>query len=594
LLRIEGLEVEMARTLLPFEKKEAEGAIKRNPDEHDELYRLLPEGLQAACQEHRHLWDYLCLLPLDEMPVLEYYTELKRSMGDRKEYNLIYPVGDGLFVHLYVGLGGGRPNYIPIEPGLTEDLSYVLSEVEQRMTGISDKLNEAESEEERADALVGLVEKICVERQNGSSGSSSTSGKGRVKKGTKGGRLDRVQVTAQQLKALKYVIVRDKVGMSVMEPMLHDRYIEDINCSGVGHVFVEHKIFKGVKSAVIFENHEDLDSYILRLSESIKLPVTLRSPIVDSTLPDGSRINIVFGREVSRRGSNFTIRKFGGTPLSILDLVGFGSLNYEMAAYLSLVIGEGMNMFVVGEAASGKTSLLNAVTAFIPLKHKIVSIEDTPELQVPHANWLREVAKATAPGEQKAQVDMFDLLKAALRQRPNVIIVGEIRGEEGTVAFNAMQTGHEVMSTFHASSVEKLIQRLTGYPINVPKTYMDNLNVVVCQNNVKLTGGETARRATSISEIVGYDSVSNLFSYVDVFRWDAVTDSFEFIGKRNSYLLEEKISMMLGIPADEKWRVYNVVEKRARILEKLHKDRGVTDFYELLNVLAAAQEQGVY
>jgi flagellar protein FlaI len=278
----------------------------------------------------------------------------------------------------------------------------------------------------------------------------------------------------------------------------------------------------------------------------------------------------------------------------MLDLIGFGSLSYEMAAYLSLVIEEGMNLFVVGEAASGKTSLLNAVTAFMPLKHKIVSIEDTPELQVPHANWLREVAKAPAPGEKKGQVDMFDLLKAALRQRPNVIIVGEIRGEVGTVAFNAMQTGHEVLSTFHASSVEKLIQRLTGHPINVPKTYMDNLNVVVCQNNVKLPSGEAARRATSISEIVGYDPVANTFSYVEVFRWDAVDDSFEFVGKRNSYLLEEKIAMMRGIPSNEKWQIYSLVERRARILEKLHKDKGVTDFYELLNILAKAQQEGLF
>ena len=208
-------------------------------------------------------------------------------------------------------------------------------------------------------------------------------------------------MTAEQLKALKYVVLRDKVGMSVMEPMLRDSYIEDINCSGVGNIYLEHKIFKGAQSSVAFEDHEDLDSFVLRLSESIKKPVTLREPIVDATLPDGSRINIVFGREVSRRGSNFTIRKFGGTPLSMLDLIGFGSLSYEMAAYLSLVIEEGMNLFVVGEAASGKTALLNAVTAFIPLKHKIVSIEDTPELQVPQANWLREVAKAPAPGDNR-------------------------------------------------------------------------------------------------------------------------------------------------------------------------------------------------
>jgi flagellar protein FlaI len=156
-----------------------------------------------------------------------------------------------------------------------------------------------------------------------------------------------------------------------------------------------------------------------------------------------------------------------------------------------------------------------------------------------------------------------------------------------------MQTGHEVLSTFHASNVEKLIQRLTGHPINIPKTYMDNLNVVVCQNNVKLPSGETVRRATSISEIVGYDPVSNTFSYVEVFRWDPVSDAFEFVGKKNSYLLEDKIAPKRGIPPNQKWQIYSVVERRARILEKL-RDKGVSDFYELLKVLAKAQQEGLF
>ncbi|MCJ7521226.1 MAG: type II/IV secretion system ATPase subunit [Dehalococcoidia bacterium] len=584
----------MARTILTFERKEEDGACLRSPDEKDDLFRSLPEELQAVCQEHRHVWDYLCLLPFDEMSIPEYYSELKRSFGDWKEYNLIYPAGEDIFIHLFTDSTGGRPVYVPIEPGLTEDMSTILRIVEEKMAGVSSKLNEAESDEERKEALLGLVEKICVEHRNSAGAAQSGRSKDNGKKKKSNGVANKVQVTPEQLKALKHIIIRDKVGMGVMEPMIRDRYIEDINCSGVGPIFLEHKIFKGIQSAVTFESHDDLDSFVLKLSEAIKRPVTMRSPIVDATLPDGSRINIVYGREVSRRGSNFTIRKFGGIPLSILDLIGFRSLSYEMAAYLSLMMEEGMNMFIVGESASGKTSLLNAVTAFMPSNHKIVSIEDTPELQVPHANWLRVVAKAPAPGEPKAQVDMFDLLKAALRQRPNVIIVGEIRGEEGTIAFNAMQTGHEVLSTFHASNVEKLIQRLTGYPINVPKAYIDNLNVVVCQNNVKLASGEFARRATSISEIVGYDPVANLFSYVEVFRWDPASDSFDFVGKRNSYLLEEKIAMMRGIPAREKWQIYNVVERRARILEKLHKDKGVSDFYELLKVLAKAQEQGIF
>jgi flagellar protein FlaI len=585
----------MPRILLPFEQKEEAGSSRRDPEESDDLYRSLPDELQTACQENRHLWDYLCMLPLDEVAIPEYHPELKRSHGDGKEYNLIYPVGNSIFIHLYSSPGGGRPNYIPIEPGLTQDLSTVFAQVEDKLVDEAGDLGEAKSDEERAEAFMKLMEKICIERRNGASAGSSNVGSSKGKKGkSKGNNKNKVRVTPEQLKALKYAIVRDKVGMGAIEPMIRDPYIEDISCSGLGPIFLEHKIFKGIKAATDFESHEDLDNFVLSLSEAIRKPVTLRKPIVDATLPDGSRINIVFGREVSRRGSNFTIRKFGETPLSIMELIEFGSLNYEMAAYLSLMIECEMSMFVVGETASGKTTLLNALTTFIPLRSRIVSIEDTPELQVPHANWMREVAKAPVPGEQKAQVDMFDLLKAALRQRPNVIIVGEIRGVEGNIAFGAMQSGHEVLSTFHASNVEKLIQRLTGHPINVPKTYMDNLNIVVCQNAVKLASGKGARRATSVSEIVGYDPVSETFSYVEVFRWNQVNDSFEFVGKKNSYLLEERIAIKRGIPPNRKWDIYPVVERRAKILEKLHKDKGVTNFYELLNVLAKAQQEGLF
>jgi flagellar protein FlaI len=435
-------------------------------------------------------------------------------------------------------------------------------------------------------------------RGNGSSaphaGGNGKDKRGKGKWGKNKDSNEKVPVTEDEFEALKYIVVRDKVGLGCLEPMSQDPNIEDISCSGIGPIFLEHKIFKSVKTAINFETFEDVDDFVLRLSEQIRKPVTLRSPLVDATLPDGSRINIVFGREVSRRGSNFTIRKFFDVPLSIMELIEFGSLNYEMAAYLSLVIEEGKNLFVVGETASGKTTLMNAVTTFMPPNDKIISIEDTPELQVPHANWLREVAKTPAPGDKGAHVTMFELLKAALRQRPDVIIVGEIRGEEGNIAFGAMQTGHQVMSTFHASNVEKLIQRLTGHPISVPKTYIDNLNVVVCQNAVKLPNGKKGRRATSVNEIVGYDPVANTFSYVEVFRWNPATDVFDFVGKRNSYLLEEKIAISRGILPNQKWQIYNVVERRKKILEKLHTEKGVKDFYELLKVLAKAQGQGLF
>jgi len=581
----------MPNIILPFVNQE-EGEAPRNIPPEEELLKLLSEPMQEACKQNKHLLDYLRLIPTEKIGVPEYCAKPTRAHGDQPQKNLIYPVSDNVYVHIYSEAGGGRPHYIPVEPSLTQDMSEILPEVEGRLVEVAGGLSAAETDKERKEAILKLIDRVCVVSRNGSSARLSKGGNG--KGGNSKSNKTKVEVTPEQLEALKYLIIRDKVGMGTIDAMIRDTNIEDISCSGLGLVFLEHKVFKSVRSAISFETHEDLDDFVLRLSEQIRRPVTLRNPIIDATLPDGSRINIVFGREVSRRGSNFSIRKFTETPLSIIELVEFGSISYEMAAYLSVVIEDGMNLFVVGETASGKTTLLNAITTFIPQNHKIVSIEDTPELQVPHANWIREVSKAPGQGEKGASVSMFDLLKAALRQRPNVIIVGEIRGEEGNVAFGAMQTGHEVMSTFHASNVEKLIQRLTGNPISIPKTYMDNLNVVVCQNAVKLPNGKAGRRATSISEIVGYDPVSNTFSYVEVFRWDPVKDTFEFVGKRNSYLLEDKIAIKRGIPPDKKWQIYSLVERRARILERLHKEKGVSNFYELLKVLAKAQQEKIF
>ena len=203
--------------------------------------------------------------------------------------------------------------------------------------------------------------------------------------------------------------------------------------------------------------------------------------------------------------------------------------------------------------------------------------------------------RGSTKSSSQSAVTMFDLLKAALRQRPNEIIIGEIRGEEGATAFQAMQTGHACMATFHAASVEKLIQRLTGNPINIPKTYIDNLNLVAIQSMVRLPNGKEARRVLSINEIVGYDSSSDSFSFIEVFRWNPTDDVFEFSGYMNSYLLEERIAMMRGIPPVKKRTIYDELNRRTNILRKLHqqKNGNLEDFYELYRVLAKAYREGV-
>jgi flagellar protein FlaI len=555
------------------------------------LHGLLPPALQERTAQAPHLLEYLHQVPIAEVGVPEYYPELNRKLGDLKHPNLIYPVSDDLFVHIFPDAADARDYYISIEPSSVGDLEPILDQLERRLMDYVDALERAETPEDKAEVLRRAVRENCAVTSNGEGRRSNgkKSGDGLFSRQAKSG--GKIPVTARQLAGLEYLLVRDKIGLGVLEPLIHDPYIEDISCSGLGLLFIEHKIFKGLKSSVSFERTEALDEFVIRLSEKINRPVTYRNPIVDATLPDGSRINIVYGGDVSKRGSNFTIRKFTSTPLSIVDIMGGGGLDCHMAAYLWLVVNEGMNVFVSGETASGKTTLLNAISGFIQPWAKIVSIEDTPELQVPHPNWIREVVRGSMADEDSS-VTMFSLLKAALRQRPNAILVGEIRGEEGAIAFQAMQTGHAVMATFHASTVEKLIQRLTGHPINVPKVYIDNLNVVVLCSSVRLPDGKMGRRIVSVSEIIDYDSDTDSFSFIEIFRWDSSRDIFEFTGSGNSYLLEQVIAPKRGLDTRNKRAVYDELERRAGMIQKLSED-GKANFYDLYQVFSQAGREGL-
>jgi len=534
------------------------------------LFRRLPPQLQEESKSQVHLGRYLVDLPMDDIGTPEYAAVLTNSMKGLQYRNLIYPVSHGIYVHLYPDMKDSRDYYIVIEPSLGP-IAGLMEQVDRRLIDYVDELERAGAEE-RAEVLLNCLDRICTVR---------------------GGLRHRrsIKVSQAEWEGLRYLLIRDKEGMGVIEPLISDPYIEDITCSGVGPLFVEHKIFGGLKAGISFETEKSLDRFVIQLSEKIGRPVTVRHPIVDAVLPDGSRVNIVFGGDVSIKGSNFTIRKFSKTPMSILGLVETGTLSYDMLGYLSLMVGTGMNIFISGETASGKTTLLNAVTTLIQPNHKIVSIEDTAELQVPHPNWTREVIRGNTNGG--SSVTMFDLLKAAMRQRPNEIIIGEIRGEEGAIAFQAMQTGHACMATFHASSVEKLIQRLTGNPINVPKTYMDNLNLVIIMSAVRLPDGTTGRRVLSINELLSYDSESNSFNFIEVFRWDPAKDKFEFPGYLNAPILEHVVAARRGLPPKEVRQIYDEIAVRAIILRKLH-ERGITDFYELHSILSQAYRQGYF
>ncbi|MCB8926605.1 MAG: Flp pilus assembly complex ATPase component TadA [Ardenticatenaceae bacterium] len=562
----------MADVLLPFPEERID---YRKIGRGDSFLPGFPQPLREVAMQKPYLAAYLTALPVDEIGIPEFYPTPDRSLGKLERRNLIYPIRKGNFIHIYPDEQSERDYYIVIEPTLGINLNGLSREIELKLLDMAEEIGETD-EEDRESVFMESLDKILTVK-------SSKNGKSKDR---------RLQVNPLEMEAIRYTTKRDKIGVGALDPLLNDEFIEDISCSGIGPIFLEHKLFKSLKTSIVFSNHEQLDAFVVWLGERIKQPVTLRNPIVDSVLPDGSRINIVYGRDITKRGSNFTIRKFAEEPLNILKLIDFGGITSTMAAYLWLAIEDDLNVFVSGETASGKTTLLNALTTFIKPDAKIVTIEDTPELQVPQENWLREVVKNMGADDQGASVTMFDLLKAALRQRPNRIMIGEIRGEEGNIAFGAMQTGHGVMATFHASSVEKLIQRLTGAPILVPKTYVPNLDLVVIQMAVRGPNGNTLRRILSINEIVDYDPSTNSFSYITAFRWRPDDDTFEFPAYMNSFLLEEKVARMRGYTEQNKRKIYDDLNKRARILEKLGAQK-IGGFKELFNIMTEARRQGL-
>ncbi|MDO8840981.1 MAG: type II/IV secretion system ATPase subunit [Methanocalculus sp.] len=606
---------------LPFQPLTPDvGGIYEGDLESSALYRMLPANAREYVKESPHLLEYLLIFPVDIYGIPLFLSELKKDLKSMESPNVIYPVGKGIFVHILPDPNDVRQYYIPIEPSFLHSVGYLMPAIECKLIDLLDALDyDPVTEKERSDVLKKLLKEITSVRSTQDSSilslpiaEAAGSIKDKImdflhkdigdskKESTKQKFPDipqssdgKVIVTPAQYTAVEYLLIRDKIDMGVLKPFLSDGYIEDISCNGVGPIFIEHKIFKGLKSVIEFKKSDELDLFVLKMAERIKQPITYRNPIIDATLPDGSRINIVYGTEISKHGSNFTIRKAMGEPLSIMNIIESGGCDYMMAAYLWIMVEYGMSLFVSGETASGKTTTLNAITAFLPPENKIVTIEDTPELNIPHRNWVREVAKGKGKGEgEGSEVTMFDLLRAALRQRPNQILVGEIRGVEGSIAFGAMQTGHPVMSTFHAATVEKLIQRLTGDPILIPKTFVDNLNLVVIQSAVKRPSGETVRRILSVSELVGYDPETQGFSFVEAFSWEPVTDTFTFNARGISYLLEYKIATMLGIPERRKADIYLEIDKRAKILERLHES-GYTRYYDLFHMLTKVRKQGL-
>lgn len=548
-------------------------------------------------EKNPHLKEYILKIysEIHQTPTLA--LTLSRDMGTIKRPNIIYPVGDPIFIHIYAQGEEKSTLYIPIEPRLKNDRSLILNEVEKRMAFLLNQKSVFKSIEEKTEYLNKILEKMIKISPKTDVDELKPDPKKDGKKPLLNfaGKQDQIKLDKDTFERLKFEIFCEKLGSSILEPMIRDIYMEDIHCSGQGPLYVSHKTFGTLESTIVLRTNEELDAFVLRLSEVVGKPASHRDPIIDATMPDGSRINLVFGEDVSRRGSNFTIRKFALNPISIVELIKYGTLSSLVAAYIWILLEEKMSIWICGETASGKTTTLSAITAFMPESYKVVSIEEVPEVYVPNKNWVREVVRETgnSASEEQGAVSMFQLLKAALRQRPNYIIVGEVRGVEGNIAFQAMQTGHPSIATFHAASVSKLVQRLTNYPINIPKTHIDNLNAALFQSAVHdPTTGRYKRRVLSLNEILGYEPVEGIFNFVEVFSFNASTDKHEFRGLGTSYILDSKIAVMRGLDAQNTRLIYEEMFQRAEILEYLIV-LGKLSYDEVLENILMVNRMGV-
>jgi archaeal flagellar protein FlaI len=374
-----------------------------------------------------------------------------------------------------------------------------------------------------------------------------------------------------------YYICRDFIGFNRADPLIRDYYVEDIECNGAKTpVYIVHRKFRNIKTNLIYENIDELSSFIEKLAQRGGKYVSYARPILDSSLPDGSRVNATYTKDITTRGPTFTIRKFTKTPWTPSQLVSFETLSAEMLAYLWLLVEHKMNILVAGGTGSGKTTLLNALGFFIPSEARVVSIEDTRELNLPRENWLPSVVRNSASGDESDSIDLFALLKASFRQNPDYVIVGEVRGKEAFVLFQGMASGHSSISTIHADSVDAVIKRLETPPIELSPTLLNTLDCV-CIMSHAIVQKKGTRKLKEIVEVVNV-SPEGIAMTNTPFVWNALDDKFYF--KKESKILE-KISKRSGLDRKELDLEF---DRRVKLIYELFK-RKVFDFKKTQDVI---------
>jgi len=468
-----------------------------------------------------------------------------------------------VMVHILYNKNTNEYLYYLVEPKLGEDEAYILTELKEL---VKTRLLYGKVEGSNKDeTLEKTVEKVMEEYG--------------------------IKVGRSTFHKFLYYLKRDFIGFYKIDGIMRDPYVEDVSCDGWDiPIFVYHWHYGNIPTNIKMARKE-LDPFVIKLAQRSGKHISTSNPMVDATLSDGSRIQLTLGKEVTARGSTFTIRKFKEVLITPVDLIRWNTFSVDEMAYLWLAAENGKSMLFVGGTASGKTTSLNAVALFIPPNAKIITIEDTRELKLPHPNWIPSVTRDSFAEGERGRIEMYDLLKAALRQRPEYIIVGEVRGKEALTLFQAMSTGHTTLSTFHADSVEAAIHRLEYPPLSVPRSMISALDIV-CVQAQTFVKRRRVRRNLKIVEITEIDPATKNIKTMDIFQWDPSADSHRFLLNDfwNSRIMED----IMTFKAWNEKELAEELEMRKEILKSMI-ERSVTsdEFIKFMKAFHANPEEAV-
>lgn len=445
--------------------------------------------------------------------------------------------------------------YKIVEPSMDEDEKQVFERLKRAMEKKIDvSLKELNSTEKIVDYLGSKIKDISNELG--------------------------IEINKQDMKKIMYFVYRNFAGLNELEPLMHDPYIEDIGCSGTNiPTYVVHNKFGSIKTDLIFKDKSNLKNLVVKLAERCGKYVSYADPLLDGSLPDGSRVNASLTQDVTTKGPTVSIRKFQETPYSAVDLIRFGTVNKRMMAYFWMALQYQKSILVSGGTATGKTTFLNSIVTFIPPEQKIVSIEDTRELQLPHENWIPSVARSSfgVEGGSKQDIDMYQLLRESFRQNPDYVVVGEVRGKEASVLFQGMSSGHPSMGTIHASSPGDVVKRLTTPPINLSPSLVETLDIIVIVTRARQYG-ESARRIKGVYEVeaITPEGSPRTNQYIS---WTPIDDTFSF--KNESNILSE-IRQQFGYSQGE---LEQELDDREKVLDWMD-DKNIKSFSDVARVIS--------